>query len=93
MSMPTEAVEALHTITAELKAEHERKLAWLSEYDKHDVADGTNGALPLTVTRAEAERIFADRIAAHEARLREQGWTRTIRVEPSAEVVRESPRT
>lgn len=81
MCMNSEAVEALHTITAELKAEHERMRDWLSHFDyplegnenvTHDV---------LEVTRVEAERIFADRIAAHEARLKEQGWTRTIRVE------------
>jgi hypothetical protein len=81
MSMPTEAVEALHTITAELKAEHERRDTWLADFDaKTDPM--------LEVTRAEAERIFADRIAAHESRLKELGWTRTIRVEPAAAVVR-----
>lgn len=74
MCMNSEAVEALHTITAELKAEHERRDTWLADFDaKTDPM--------LEVTRAEAERIFADRIAAHEARLKELGWTRTIRVD------------
>lgn len=81
MSMPTEAVEALHALTSELKAEHERMCDWLVHYDKKGGADG-DGTMAMTVTRAEAERIFADRIAAHEAKLKELGWTRTIRVEP-----------
>jgi len=77
MCMTSETVEALHAITAELKAEHARRDTWLADFDaKTDPM--------LEVTRAEAERIFADRIAAHEARLKEQGWTRTVRVEPSS---------
>ena len=77
--MNSEAVEALHTITADLKAEHERMATWLQRFDLNHVDD----VMPdmLTVTRAEAERIFADRIAAHESRLKELGWARTIRVE------------
>lgn len=89
MSMPTDAVEALHEATAALKAEHERRDAWLSSNDGTSnsfVYDANGCAMPpdsLHVTRAEAEAIFAQRIAAHESRLKELGWTRTIRVEPS----------
>ena len=79
MCMNSEAVEALHTITAELKAEHERMAEWLKHYD--DGKKDVEGNRDLTVSRAEAERIFADRIAAHESRLKELGWARTIRVE------------
>lgn len=80
MCMNTEAVEALHALTSELKAEHERKESWLRGFDYPEEVNGGLHDL-LKVTRAEAERIFADRIAAHEARLKELGWTRTIRVD------------
>lgn len=91
MCLNTESVEALHALTSELKAEHERKAAWLADYDKRDGGDGTNGIMLLDVTRPEAERIFADRIAAHEARLKELGWTRTIRVEPTERTPSQTP--
>lgn len=83
MCMNTEAVEALHALTSELKAEHERRDEWLREHDDRDPDEKVMAieVSQLLVTRAEAERIFADRIAAHEARLKELGWTRTIRVE------------
>jgi len=77
--MNSETVEALHALTSEMKAEHERRDEWLKFYD--DGKRDPEGMRDLVVTRAEAERIFADRIAAHEARLKEQGWTRTVRVE------------
>lgn len=82
MCMTSETVEALHALTSELKAEHERMAKWLAEFDE-PLPSGCSGPSTehLAVTRAEAERIFADRIAAHEARLKEQGWTRTVRVE------------
>jgi len=82
MCMTSETVEALHAISTELRAEHERRDEWLKGFDSSLVPERTVSL--LDVTRAEAERIFADRIAAHEARLKEQGWTRTVRVEPSA---------
>lgn len=84
MCMNSEAVEALHALTSELKAEHKARDEWLRAYDPQE--DGAVRADPmadLKVTRAEAERIFADRIAAHEARLKELGWERKIRVEYS----------
>lgn len=91
MCMNTEAVEALHALTSELKAEHARKAAWLAEYDgETPMIDGVPQPLQLHVTRAEAERIFADRIAAHEAKLKELGWERKIRVESERPVVPQS---
>ena len=76
MSIPTEAVEALHAITTELKQTQADRESWLLH-----AQDG--GYNELAVTRAEGERIFADRLAALEAKLKEQGWTRTIRVDPT----------
>lgn len=80
MSMPTESVEALHVITSNLKAEHERRHKWLEEFDAAGMPCPLDATFQLEVTRAEAERIFAERVASHEARLSEQGWKRTIRV-------------
>lgn len=85
--MNSETVEALHALTSEMKAEHERRDEWLKFYD--DGKRDTEGMRELVVTRTEAERIFSDRIAAHEARLKEQGWTRTVRVEPDEAAERE----
>ena len=81
MCMNSEAVEALHALTSELKAEHERMREWLGHFDQP--AEGNENVTHdhLEVTRAEAERIFADRIAAHEARIKDLGWERKIRVE------------
>jgi len=79
MCLNAETVEALHAVASELKSSQGERDEWLKLYDdgKHDVEGGRD----LTVTRAEAERIFAERIAALEVRLREQGWERKIRVE------------
>jgi len=81
MCLNSEIVDALHALTSELKTVHERRERWLAEYDKRDGGDGTNGSFALDITRAEAERIFADRIGAIEGRLKESGWTRTVRVD------------
>jgi hypothetical protein len=84
--MTNEAVDELHAITSAIKVEQERRDDWLTVFDR-PAASGQDGSptASLIVTRPEAERIFADRIAAHEARLKDLGWTRTIRVEsPSA---------
>lgn len=82
MCMTNEAVDELHAVTSAIKDEQANRDKWLAGFD----GSSFDGATPaekdhLAVTRAEAECIFADRIAAHEARLKELGWTRTIRVE------------
>lgn len=81
MCLTSETVEALHAITTELKETQEQRQQWLSDFDQ-DVQEPSERA-GLDVTRAEGERIFADRLAALEARLREQGWERKIRVDNS----------
>ena len=82
MCLQNEIVEALHAVTTELKAVQEHRDDWLKSCDAEIAAnDGIANPQSLPVTRAEAERIFADRISALEARLREQGWERKIRVE------------
>jgi hypothetical protein len=78
MCLSNEAVDELHAITSAIKDEQSRRDTWLGDFNG---AEPTQ-TIPLNLTRAEAERIFADRIAAHEARLKELGWARTIRVEP-----------
>lgn len=80
MSMPSEAVETLHEITKALKAEHEARDAWMTANDEFD-SSNTPKFITLSVTKAEGERIFADRIAAHESRLKELGWSRVVKVE------------
>lgn len=83
MCLTSETVDELHAVTTALKEEQIRRAIWLGDYDDRDGGDGSNGCIPMNVTRAEAERIFADRIAAHEAKLKDLGWSRTIRVEPA----------
>lgn len=82
MSMPTEAVEALHALTSELKAEHERRDEWIANF-ANDKPEESGRMIAIVVNRSEGERIFADRIAAHESRIKELGWERKIRVESS----------
>ena len=77
MCMNSETVEALHAITHELRVEHERKNHWIKEL-------GEDASGMLAVDRVEAELIFSQRIAAHESRLKELGWSRVTRVEPTA---------
>jgi hypothetical protein len=82
MCLQTETIDELHTVASAMKTAHADRERWLS-----DTADGLGAAgitYALHVTRAEAERIFADRIAFHEARLKELGWSRTVRVESQA---------
>lgn len=76
MCMNSESVEALHALTSELKETHADRDRWLSIAQE-------GGWNEMKVTRAEGERIFADRIAAHEAKLKDLGWERKIRVEQS----------
>lgn len=78
MSIPTDAVEALHAVTSEMKETQAQLEDWVGAFERQEEPAEM---MVLPVTRAEAERIFADRIAALEARLREQGWERKIRVE------------
>lgn len=85
MCLPSDQVEALHALTSELKAEHERRDEWIKSFNGNCESDMLKVSLP------EAERIFADRIAAHEARLKELGWTRTIRVEPIERTPSQTP--
>jgi hypothetical protein len=82
MSMPTEAVEALHEATAALKVEHERRAAWLKANKGDGLVSDATGAImlpdSLLVSRAEAEAIFDQRILAREARITDLGWKRVI---------------
>jgi hypothetical protein len=83
MCIPTEAVNDLHAVTTALKETQLQRDTWLGDYDKHDgSASKDAGCIPLNLTRAEAELIFANRIAAHEAKLKDLGWSRITRVEP-----------
>ena len=83
MCMTSETVEALHAVTSELKDTNELRDNWLACYDK-SVADETELDDELNVTRAEAEMIFTARRTAIEAKLKELGWSKTTRVEPSS---------
>jgi len=78
MCLNAETVEALHAVTSELKETQAQLVDWVGAFERQEEPAAM---MVLPVTRAEAERIFADRIAALEARLREQGWERKIRVE------------
>lgn len=73
MCLTNETIDELHAITSAIKDEQELRDKWAS-----DAKEG--GWNSLNVTKSEGERIFADRIAAHESRLKELGWSRTIRV-------------
>jgi hypothetical protein len=90
MCLSNEALDELHAITSSLKTVQSHRDLWLEKFDAAMNGEVKGDELPesLVVTRAEAERIFADRIAALEAKLKEQGWTRTIRVEPTQEVAK-----
>lgn len=78
MCLPSDQVAALHDVTSELKATHAEREGWML----HAQEGGYN---ELAVTLAEGERIYADRIAVLEKRLKEElGWSRTIRVEPQS---------
>jgi hypothetical protein len=80
MCLSNEVVDELHAITSAIKAEQIFRDEWMAEHDRFAAGNPVEPRSCL-VTRAEAERIFADRIAAHEARLKELGWSRTVRVE------------
>lgn len=73
MCLNSEVVDELHAVTSAMKDAQEQREQWLRQ---HGQAEET----PLQVTRAEAEQIFAQRIAAHESRLAELGWSRKVRV-------------
>ena len=75
--MTSETVEALHAVTSELKACNDERDAWIAH---HGDAEFTT----LDVTSAEAEMIFTKRREVIEAKLKELGWSKTTRVEPSS---------
>lgn len=81
MCMNSETVEALHAVTSELKAVNSMRDAWIAQVDE-DEANETDTAI-LAITRVEAEMIFTARRTAIEAKLKDLGWSKTTRVEPS----------
>lgn len=85
MCLSNEAVDELHAITSAIKAEHEMRDEWLKDLRDNEACKLPGHKQALTVTETEAERIFADRIAAHEARLKELGWSRVQRVDSKTE--------
>ena len=76
--MNSETVEALHAVTQHLMACNVERDTWIGMHDADKNVDGT---MPLALTIAEAEMIFTTRREAIEARLKELGWSRTVRVE------------
>lgn len=83
MCMNSETVEALHAVTSELRDTNAMRDAWIADYNVRNGDDvSENGYSALDITRAEAELIFKNRRDAIEAKLKERGWSRTIRVEP-----------
>lgn len=87
MCLTNEVVDELHSVTSAMKAAQEQRAQWLAANTGDAVVADHDGCImppdSLHVTRAEAEQIFGQRIAAHEARLKELGWNRTVRVEPN----------
>jgi hypothetical protein len=82
MCLQSETIEDLHAVASTIKAEHGARQAWIDQSSQG--APSADDRFSLSVTRAEADRIFADRIAFHEARLKELGWSRTVRVDSQA---------
>ena len=74
MCIPDDVATDLLAAATQLKDDQESRAKWLATAQE-------GGWNDLPVTRAEGERIFADRLAGDEARLKELGWSRTVRVE------------
>lgn len=81
MCLTNETIDELHAITSAIKDVQTRRDSWIADYDARFSAGNAMDDFPISLTRIEAERIFADRIAAHEARLKELGWSKVNRVE------------
>lgn len=80
MCLSNEVIDELHAITSAIKEEQSKRDEWIETSGYNEFDDPPTLFAPLNVTRAEAERIFADRIGTLEARLKELGWSRTVRV-------------